>query len=76
MHASNATSRHRSMLSRRHLLQSVAWTSGMVASGVGSWLLPAPWASAADPIKVGIATDLTGPIGYFHGIGYANVATM
>ncbi len=48
----------------------------MVAGGVGSWLLPAPWASAADPIKVGIATDLTGPIGYFQGIGYANVATM
>ena len=48
----------------------------MVASGVGSWLLPAPWASAAEPIKVGIATDLTGPIGYFQGIGYANVATM
>jgi branched-chain amino acid transport system substrate-binding protein len=39
-------------------------------------MLPAPWASAADPIKVGIATDLTGPIGYFQGIGYANVATM
>ena len=76
MYANNATGRQRSMLSRRRVLQGVAWTSGMVASGVGSWLLPAPWASAADPIKVGIATDLTGPIGYFEGIGYANVATM
>jgi branched-chain amino acid transport system substrate-binding protein len=63
------------MFDRRRLLQNAAWTSGMVAGGVGSWLLPAPWASAADPIKVGVATDLTGPIS-FDGIGYANVATM
>lgn len=46
--------------------------SGAVAVGAGSWVVPA---GAADPIKVGIATDLTGPIGYA-GNANANVARM
>ena len=63
-------------LSRRRFLQSTAWTAGAVATGVGSWVIPAPWANAAAaPIKVGIATDLTGAIGYA-GNADANVARM
>jgi urea transport system substrate-binding protein len=62
--------------SRRRFLQSTAWTAGAVATGVGSWVIPAPWANAAaPPIKVGIATDLTGAIGYA-GNADANVARM
>lgn len=39
-------------------------------------MIPAPWANAAEgPIKVGIATDLTGPIAYA-GNADANVAKM
>ena len=42
----------------------------------GSWVIRPDWANAAaDPIKVGIATDLTGPIGYA-GNADANVAKM
>jgi urea transport system substrate-binding protein len=62
-------------VSRRRLLQGAAWMSGAVATGLGGWLVPAPGARAADPIKVGIATDLTGPIGYA-GNANANVAKM
>ena len=51
------------------------WATGAVATGVGSWVIPAKWASAEGPIKVGIATDLTGPIG-FAGKANANVARM
>ncbi|MGL4286588.1 MAG: twin-arginine translocation signal domain-containing protein, partial [Phreatobacter sp.] len=55
----------RSHLTRRRFLSNVAFATGAVATGVGSWLIPAPWANAAEgPIKVGIATDLTGPIAY------------
>jgi len=47
-----------------------------IATGVGSWVVRPDWANAAsDPIKVGIATDLTGPIGYA-GNADANVAKM
>ena len=63
-------------LSRRRFLQGSAWTAGAVATGVGSWVIPAPWANAAQaPIKVGIATDLSGAIGYA-GQADANVARM
>jgi len=60
---------------RRRFLQSAAFTAGAVATGVGSWIVPAPWAHAAGPIKVGVATDLTGPIG-FAGIANANIAKL
>lgn len=60
---------------RRNLLQTAMWTSAAVATGAGSWVIPARWASAADPIKVGIATDLTGPIG-FAGNANANIANL
>lgn len=62
-------------VTRRNFLRSTAWMTGAIATGVGSWVVRAPWASAADPIKVGIATDLTGPIG-FAGIANANIAKL
>jgi len=62
--------------SRRRFLQASAWTAGAIATGVGSWVIPARWANAAQPpIKVGIATDLSGAIGYA-GNADANVARM
>lgn len=69
------TARFDPSLTRRHFLQSTMWTAGAVATGVGSWVVPAKWANAAGPIKVGIATDLTGPIG-FAGNANANIARM
>jgi len=65
----------RGQVTRRHFLQSTMWMSGAIATGVGSWVLPAKWANAKGPIKVGIATDLTGPIG-FAGNANANIAKL
>lgn len=48
--------------SRRHFLQSAAWAAGAVATGAGGWVIPPAQSWAAEPIRVGIATDLTGPI--------------
>jgi branched-chain amino acid transport system substrate-binding protein len=63
-------------LSRRRFLRSVAWTVGAVAAGTGSWVIRPQWANAqAGPIKVGIATDLTGAIGYA-GNANANIAKL
>jgi len=63
-------------MTRRKFLASAAWMSGAIASGVGSWVIPARWANAAEgPIKVGIATDLTGAIGYA-GNANANIAKL
>jgi len=56
-------------------MKTAAWLSGAVATGAGSWVIRPQWAHAADPIKVGIATDLTGAIGYA-GNANANVAKM
>ena len=64
-----------SMPNRRRFLQSAAWTWGAVAAGAGSWVLRPTWASAQGPIKVGIATDLTGAIGYA-GNANANIAKL
>jgi branched-chain amino acid transport system substrate-binding protein len=64
------------MISRRRFLRSVAWMSGAIATGVSSWSVQSDWANAAAaPIKVGIATDLTGAIAYV-GNATANVAKM
>jgi ABC-type branched-subunit amino acid transport system substrate-binding protein len=62
-------------ISRRRLLHSAAWAGGAMATGVGSWVIRPGWASADGPIKVGVATDLTGAIGYA-GNANANVAKM
>ena len=61
-------------LSRRSLLTGAAWAAGAVAVGRGSFVVPPAWGQG-NPIKVGIATDLTGPIG-FAGNANANVAKM
>jgi ABC-type branched-subunit amino acid transport system substrate-binding protein len=64
------------VMSRRRLLASTAWMGGAIATGVGSWVIRPNWANAAaGPIKIGIATDLTGAIGYA-GNANANVAKM
>jgi branched-chain amino acid transport system substrate-binding protein len=62
-------------LTRRSLLQSAMWMSGAVATGLGSWVFPAKWSHAAGPIKVGIATDLTGAIS-FGGIPCSRIAKL
>lgn len=63
-------------MSRRGFLRGSAWTAGAVATGVGSWVIRPDWANAAaGPIKVGIATDLTGAMA-FAGNADANVAKM
>ena len=62
-------------LTRRSFLQSAMWMSGAVATGLGSWVFPAKWSHAAGPIKVGIATDLTGPIA-FGGIPCSRIAKL
>ena len=60
---------------RREFLQrSSAW-AGMTALGAGSYLYNPTEARAADAIKVGIATDLTGPLSW-GGIPNSNVAKM
>jgi ABC-type branched-subunit amino acid transport system substrate-binding protein len=65
-----------SMMSRRRFLQSAAWMSGAVATGVSSWVVQPGWLNAAEaPIRVGIATDLTGTIANA-GNANANVAKM
>ena len=67
-------SNYQSNLSRRRFLSNFAFASTALATGAGSWVIRPDWANAAsDPIKVGIATDLTGPIGYA-GNADANVA--
>src|SRR6266446_4898983 len=63
------------VMDRRRFLESAAWMSGAIATGAGSWAMPPSRAFAATPIKVGIATDLTGAIGYA-GNANANVAKM
>ena len=59
--------------SRRSFLKNTLWL-GAVATGSGSFIIPPAWGQS-NPIKVGIATDLTGPIG-FAGNANANVAKM
>ena len=66
----------RMSLTRRRFLNNFAFASGAIATGVGSWVVRPDWANAAEAaIKVGIATDLTGPIAYA-GNADANVAKM
>jgi len=61
--------------SRRLFVQRAGLLGGMIALGAGSYLYNPRGSWAADPIKVGIATDLTGPISW-GGIPNANVAKM
>ena len=63
------------MMTRRRFLGSAAWTGGAIATGADSWAIRPAWGAAAGPIKVGIATDLTGAIGYA-GNANANIARL
>ncbi|SED95764.1 amino acid/amide ABC transporter substrate-binding protein, HAAT family [Rhizobiales bacterium GAS191] len=70
------TNEGRTGIDRRRLLGGAAWATGALATGLGSFVIRPDWANAAaEPIKVGIATDLTGAIGYA-GNADANVARM
>src|SRR6202166_5281435 len=72
----SSMSSNRNQMNRRRFLGGFALASGAIATGAGSWVFRPEWANAAEgPIKVGIATDLTGPIGYA-GNADANVAKM
>jgi ABC-type branched-subunit amino acid transport system substrate-binding protein len=66
---------HLESYSRRLFAQRTSLMAGLVALGGGSYLLQPKGVWAAEPIKVGIATDLTGPISW-GGIPNANVAKM
>ncbi len=57
------------------VLQQARLFAGMVALGGGCYLYNAKGSWTTDPIRVGIATDLTGPIGW-GGLPNANVAKM
>ena len=48
----------RGLLSGTGALAAAGWIGGTA----GSWMLRSGWAHAAGPIKMGIATDITGPI--------------
>ena len=61
--------------SRRLFLQRTSLLTGMVALGGGSYLYNPTGVWAADPIKVGIATDLTGAISW-GGIPNSQIAKM
>src|SRR5438309_84491 len=64
-----------SRMTRRRFLGSAAWMSGAIAAGAQSWTIRPAWGAASGPIKVGIATDLTGAIGYA-GNANANIAKL
>lgn len=59
-------------ISRRSALQSAC---ALIGAATGTAILGPKWAWAAEPIRVGIATDLTGPIGV-EGKVNASVAKM
>lgn len=75
MEQDDQVQKRRQQVTRRRFMRSAAWMSGAVATGAGSWVIPASWARAAAPIRVGIATDLTGALG-FEGNSNLNVAKM
>ena len=73
MRGQDRTAAFNPVSSRRSFLKSTLWM-GAIATGSGSLVIPPAWGQS-NPIKVGIATDLTGPIG-FAGNANANVAKM
>jgi len=64
-----------SRINRRRFLTGAAWSSGALALGASGWVIPASTSWAASPIKVGIATDLSGALG-FEGNADLNVAKL
>ncbi|WP_430648899.1 substrate-binding protein [Bradyrhizobium pachyrhizi] len=66
----------RQQASRRGFFNQFALASAAIAVGTGGWVFRPKWANAAlGPIKIGVAADLTGPLG-FGGGAQANVARM
>lgn len=62
--------------SRRQFLHRSAALGGMLATGAGSWVMLPQWANAAQgPIRIGMATDLTGALGMV-GVPTVNTAKM
>jgi len=51
------------MMNRRRFLQSAAWMGGAIATGSAAGSFDPNGRAPREPIKVGIATDLTGAIG-------------
>jgi ABC-type branched-subunit amino acid transport system substrate-binding protein len=62
-------------IGRREFLQSSAALAGLVALGNGSLILSGCGGAYRRPIKVGVITDVTGPLS-FMGVANANVAKM
>jgi ABC-type branched-subunit amino acid transport system substrate-binding protein len=64
MHRDNGRSSAGSSLGRRRLLTGagVLAAAGWIGGVASGWVLRPRWAHAAGPIKMGIATDITGPI--------------
>src|SRR5262245_12435208 len=62
-------------VTRRYVLQGAAKLGGVLALGASGVVVRPHRARAAGPIKVGIATDLTGPIAVY-GQANANIARM
>jgi ABC-type branched-subunit amino acid transport system substrate-binding protein len=62
-------------IGRRRLLKGAGLMTGAISAGLGTWVFRPTWAHAAGPIKVGIATDMTGAISH-SGNACANVARM
>ena len=54
----HANLRRRGFVFGASALAAAGWTAG----GPGSWFLPAAWGQGKKAIKMGIATDITGPI--------------
>jgi len=63
-----------SHVGRREFLQRSAAVAGYLALGNGSFILSS-CSGARQPIKIGVVTDLTGPLS-FAGIANANIARM
>ncbi|ABE37115.1 periplasmic binding domain protein [Paraburkholderia xenovorans LB400] len=62
-------------VSRRRWLSRMGWAAAAISTGPGSWVIPAAWGADAGPIKLGLATDITGAISYAGGAD-ANVARL
>ncbi len=63
-----------SSMGRREFLHRGSAVAGLLALGNGSFLLSS-CAGTARPIKVGVITDMTGPLAFL-GVANANIATM
>ncbi|WP_337738493.1 substrate-binding protein [Agrobacterium vitis] len=65
----------RTGVSRRNVVTALAGLAGATAMGTGSWLIRPANASGLEPVRIGVATDITGFLG-FAGAADANVARL